>query len=199
MLDEVIAELSQLEGTALWLYIGSLVGGALLLVLNVLTSQMKTIQGIMIFKIAANLTMCVTDLLRGEKGYTGAAVAFLAMLMCVAVYLIRKKGKEPGIPFLVCSAVVYVGFLAFTYREPKDILAIVCAVLFVVALGIKDTFTFRCLYLISYLMWIPYDFAAALFTQMLTHVVTEISYLVGIIRHDLPERRKKAQHDAQKG
>ena len=197
MFDGIFEELSQLSGTALWLYIGSLVCGALQFVLSFIMGQMKTIQGIMAFKIAANTAMCLTGLLRGPEGYTSAAIGFLATVLCVAVYVIRKKGSEPKLWFLVGAAVVYVGFLIFTYREPKDLIAIFCALMFVVALGIRDPFKYRLLYLAVCLIWLPYDFAAALFTQLLSHFSTGVSYFIGIFRHDLPERRRKAQHDAR--
>lgn len=109
--------------------------------------QTKTIRGIMAFKIAANAAMCLTGLLRGPDGWTSAAIGFPAMLLCVAVYMIRRKGSEPPLCFLVGAAVVCVGFLSLTYREPKDLIAVFCAVMFVVALGIRDPFRYRLVYL----------------------------------------------------
>ena len=72
-----------------------------------------------------------------------------------------------------------------TYKTPFDIFSAVAAVTCALALSQEKASVYRLFMLANGFIWIIYDVSAGAYTMIISHAVTALSALVGIIRLDI--------------
>lgn len=91
---------------------------------------------------------------------------------------------------LVLFVMAYVIGTMIVYVDWRDIVAGVCAVLFVLAIVQSESGKLRIIMMVNALLWIIYDYKTKAYTNILTHGLELLSILIAMVRLD---RKSKKQ------
>ena len=96
-------------------------GITILTALTVIVSmQMKSMRGILIGQILANLFSASTYFLLG--GFSGAGICLLAIVQAVAMFLYEQKGKTPHLAVIITFIVLYITCSVIYYEKSKPLI-----------------------------------------------------------------------------
>ena len=155
----------------------------------VVVVYMKDMKKILIGEIAVNLVVGANFLLLG--GYSGAGMNGVAIVYTFAAYYFNKKDKKLPAWILLLFGELFVGWGAVSYQDWRDILPMVCSVLFVLAVMQKRAARYRFFKVFNALLYLVYDILIGAYTTCLTHSFLLVAGITAIIRLDIMEERKK--------
>jgi len=139
----------------------------------------KKMKTILAFNFTGNLLVGLSYLLIG--GMSGAAICFVACVQVVINYIFDMKGKKVPVWLIAVYAIAFLSVNLLTFACWYDAFALIAAVLFVVSVAQSDAKYYRVLYFLNSTVWILYDFLAAAYGNLLTHIVLFIATLVSIV------------------
>lgn len=160
----------------------------LLSTIAALTSmQLRDMRLVMVFQIVCNGTGAVSYILSG--GSSGCGIYLIAILQSLVYFIFRSRAKEAPNFLTVAFALGYLICSAFTYKVPLDIVPAVAALVCAFGVAQKNPSRYRLLFLANGIVWLIYDLILpAAITMTLSHMVTIVSALIGIIRLDLSRK-----------
>jgi len=158
--------------------------------------QLKDMRIVLICQIICNGTGALSYILTG--GFSGSGIYMIAILQSLVFFILRTKGKEaPGF-MAVAFAICYLVCSALTYKVPLDIIPAVAALTSAFGVAQKDPSKYRLLILANGIVWLIYDLILpATITMALSHVITIIAALIGIVRLDILAGKDKTSTESE--
>lgn len=160
--------------------------GIITTVVALLSVQFKRVELILIGQIISNVLVALSYWLLG--GMSGAWICILAAVQTVIIFFLDKadiKNKSRKKMFLLILFVMaYVVGTMIVYKDWRDIVAGVCAILFVLAIVQSESGKLRIIMMVNALLWIIYDYKTKAYTNILTHGLELLSILIAMIRLD---------------
>lgn len=160
--------------------------GIITTIVALLSVQFKNVEFILIGQIISNILVALSYLLLG--GLSGAWICILAAVQTVIIYFLDKldiKNKSrKKVVLLILFVVGYVVGTMMVYKDWRDVVAGICAILFVLAIMQTDSGKLRIIMMLNALLWIIYDYKTEAYTSILTHGLELLSILTAMIRLD---------------
>jgi len=155
-------------------------------VLGLIEPFNKKMSAILVFNFAGNLLVAVSYLLIG--GISGAGICFVACAQVVINYIFDLKGKKVPYWLIAVYLVAFLSVNLLTFAHWYDVFSLTASVLFVLSVAQSNAKYYRILYFLNSTVWVLYDFLAAAYGNLSTHVVLFIATLVSIIIRDRSQR-----------
>ena len=111
------------------------------LVLAVAIVYMKDIKKILVGEISINFTVALSFFLTQQ--FSAAGMNAAAVVYVVLAFLYNRKDQKMPLWLLLSFGVVFVGWGVLTFKDWRDLLPIVCSVLFIVAVMQKKPSRYR--------------------------------------------------------
>lgn len=119
---------------------------------------------------------------------SGAWVCILAMVHSLVISVVNEKAAERRDGLIrvisVLFSLAYVAGFAVTYARWPDLIACICALLFVVTVAQKDASGMRNVMLLSMTLWIIFDICVGGYTNIIAHGATIVSLIAAKLRLD---------------
>lgn len=154
----------------------------------ILALQLKNMKGILTCQIAANILSASTYLLLG--GLSGAGMGFIAAVQAIIIFVLKQKNIEPRFWMSLVFIAMFVGYLAWSYRSPIDLLPMGAAVFYSLSISQKNPTLYRIYGTVNPTFWLAYDVFTLAYVNFFVHLGILLSGLVGLIRIDILGRRK---------
>ena len=166
--------------------------GIITTVVALLSVQFKRMELILIGQIVSNVLVALSYWLLG--GLSGAWICILAAVQTLIIFFldrsnIKNKNRKKEM-LLGLFVMAYVIGTRIVYVDWRDIVAGVCAVLFVLAIVQSESGKLRIIMMVNALLWIIYDYKTKAYTNILTHGLELLSILIAMVRLD---RKSKKQ------
>lgn len=178
--------------------IASLIVGYIGLLADIIGFQCKKHANLLIAQMAANFFVALSFVLLGISKMAGGLICFIAMVQALVNYLYQKRERKPPMWTLLLFGTLYAGATALTIYLAGEFDALqtfpfFCALIYMLAIFTVNPTVCRGLFLVNATLWILYDLMGAAFAwaNFSTHALEAISIIVGIVRYDLPWRRKR--------
>ena len=149
----------------------------------VLSMQMKTMKYSLAYNLACNIAGTLSYLFSG--GISGIGVYVIAIAQCLVYFGYNTKGTKAPKLFGYCFLLAYMICSAFTYKTPWDFFSMAAALTCALAIMQEKPSAYRIFILVNGLLWTAYDVSVGAYTMIISHVITALSSLVGIIRLDM--------------
>lgn len=160
--------------------------GVITMVVALLSVQFKNVEYILIGQIISNVLVALSYGLLG--GLSGAWICILAAIQTVIIYFFDKlemtNREKKKSRLLIVFALGYVIGTIVVYKDWRDVVAGVCAILFVLAIVQTESGKLRMIMMANSLLWIVYDYKTEAYTNILTHGLELLSILTAMIRLD---------------
>ena len=157
--------------------------GILLIILNVISMQLKKKKNIVFVLLLINLLAAINLMMLGS--YTGSIICFFAVIQIIINNIFERKDKE--IPKVILGIYIIISIICgvITYKTIFDVLPIISSILFTITIIQKKEKNIRRIHLINMSLWVVYDFISAAYTNVISDSITLVSDLVGIYRFDI--------------
>ena len=164
-------------------FIVSQVFGIIVSLAVVVSMQLKDVRKILICQLICNGVGTLSYILL--DGFSGCGIYLVAFLESIIMYHYRSKDiKFPKwmtyvflLAFMCCSAI--------TFNKSADIISAFAALTCALGLMQEKPSKYRIFMLVNGVVWMVYDGCVGAYTMLLSHVITVISSLTGILRLDL--------------
>jgi hypothetical protein len=165
--------------------------GALTTLSIVVANQLKDMRHVLLCQMVVNLLAAVSSALLG--GLSGAWICGVAILQTGLLYILDKKGASDKTKtyLLWLFAFMYIAGTAVVFSSWRDLVSCAGAMLFLLAIGQKQSSRYRVCICAHAILWLVYYLSILSFGSALTNAVGLVSAVVGIIRLDL-KRSKEA-------
>lgn len=161
--------------------------GILTTVVALISVQFKRVELILIGQIVSNLLVALSFGLLG--GLAGAWICIVAAIQTIIIYFLDKSNiknkKSVKNLLLMIFVAVYITGTVIVYQGWGDIVACVCAMLFVLAIIQTGSGKLRRIMMLNALLWVIYDYQTKAYTNMLTHGLELLSILAAMLRLDI--------------
>lgn len=157
-------------------------------IIAILCMQLKKMNIILIFQIAANALAGMTYFFLDGK--SGLGISILAVVQTVVMYFYDKKEKTPHWAVTLAFCASYVGYSLIVYQNAFDLLPAAAAVFFALSVAQKKPSAYRIFAAINPIFWIAYDIPTHAYVYIFMHSGIFISAILGIIRFDVIGRKK---------
>lgn len=142
----------------------------------------KKMSTILAFNFMGNLLVGLSYLC--IKGYSGAAICFVACFQVSINYLFDVKGKKLPVWLVIVHAVVFLLVNLITFAKWFDVLALLAAFTFVLSVAQNNAKYYRFLYITNSFLWIIYDVLAHAYGNLFTHTALFVGIAVAIYIRD---------------
>jgi len=164
-------------------FIVSQVFGIIVSLAVVISMQLKDVRNILICQLVCNGVGAISYILL--DGFSGCGIYFVAFFESIIMYHYRRKDiKLPKwmacvflLAFMCCSAI--------TFNKLTDLISAFAALTCALGIMQEKPSKYRIFMLMNGVVWMVYDGCVGAYTMMLSHVITVISSLTGILRLDL--------------
>lgn len=160
--------------------------GIITTVVALLSVQFKKVESILIGQIISNVLVALSFGLLG--GLSGAWICILAAIQTLIIYFLDRsetpKKEQKKAVLLVLFVIGYIVGTVIVYKGWGDIIAGICAILFVLAIAQTESGKLRVIMMLNALLWIIYDYKTRAYTNILTHGLELLSILAAMIRLD---------------
>lgn len=161
-------------------YIGQAVG-ILVTIGAIINLQLKNKKHMFVLSIVVNLLSALNIYLLGEMG-SGAVICVVAVLQLFDSIWHDRKGTEVHLAEKILFFVLYVGAGIISFKSPIDILSIVAAVLYMLAMFQKKEQNIRLFLLGNMTCWTIYH-AVLGSTAIFAQIAGIISSLIALYRY----------------
>ena len=162
-------------------YIGQALG-ILAIAMTILMFQLKNKTHMLFVNIVSNAAIAASDIFIKGEFKSGAIICLIAIVQIIASFIHDKKGTE--VPFIekIIFLVFYIAGGLVGLTGPKEILPIIAAIFYMVAMFQKDPQKIRCILLGNMSPWVVY-FLFPFNTSIFAQIAGIISSLIGIYRY----------------
>lgn len=151
-------------------------------IVAILSMQMKSMKGVLITQITANILASSTYFLLG--GFSGAGISLIAIVQLIVMFLYDRKDKKPHIIVISIFVVAYVTYSVLNLKEFIDVFPLMAAILFCLSVAQKKPSMYRWLVLLNPICWLIYDIYMVAYINIIMRIGIFISALVAKIRLD---------------
>ena len=169
-----------LKGEVMAYYIGQILG-ILVTVGAVVNLQLKNKKHMFILSIAVNLLSSLNILLV-DQWNSGVIICAVAVIQLLFSLWHDKKGTKANLPEKIFFVALYVGGGLLGYNAPIDILSIVAAILYMVAMFQKKEQNIRLFLLANMSCWTVYHLVIGS-TAIFAQIAGIISSLIAMYRY----------------
>ncbi len=146
----------------------------------------KSMRGILLLVLLANIMMAMSYVFAGQAG--GAVSCFIGAGTALINNFYDMRGKKLPVWLIGIYAAAFVGANLAVFSAPKDILAIVASIAFILCIGQKSGRMYRFWTLVNMVLWCTYDALGLAFGTLVSHLIQLGFTVVGMLVHD---RKKK--------
>lgn len=163
-------------------FIVAQVFGGLGIAANVSSMQFKKRWQILIALLALNLFSALNFIFLGS--WASVYISLFAIVEMIVNYLFERK-KKP-VPKLLVALYIIVNILLgmMTFAGPLDVLPIVSAILFCIAIILKNEQNIRLTMLMNQISWLVFDAMVGAYMFAVSNVLTIISTSIAICRYN---------------
>ncbi|MBO5908168.1 MAG: YgjV family protein [Clostridia bacterium] len=161
----------------------TLISGIAVCVCIVASMQTKNIKYTMLFQLLCNGFGMVSYLVGDD--FSGFGVFLVATAQSLLFFLLRLFDKEAPRWIYPIIFAAYIGCSLFTLKSALDIVPMLAALLCGLALMQKKPSAYRIIILLNGALWLIYDIYVQSYGMLISHIITVVSALVGIVRIDL--------------
>ena len=161
-------------------YIGQVLG-ILVTIGAIVNLQLKEKKHMFVLSIVVNILSSLNILLLGEWS-SGVIICAVAVIQILFSIWHDKKGTEAKLPEKILFLVLYVGGGLLGYKTPIDILSIVAAVFYMIAMFQKKEQNIRAFLLANMSCWTVYHFVLGS-TAIFAQIAGIISSLIAMYRY----------------
>ena len=172
-----------------FMFLAGQIVGVFVTIAAVISMQFKSMKNVLAGQVVANLLLMLNCLLL--SAWAGAGTGIIATVQTIVNYGFKAKDKKIPLSLTVFFMILYVISSYFTYKGIADILPLIAALIFAVAVMQEKASVCRLLSLGNSALWLTYDFCIMAYTTTLTHGILLVSVIVAIIRLDIKEWKKK--------
>ena len=168
-------------------YIGQALG-ILAIAMTILMFQLKNKTHMLFVNIISNAAVAINVLFIKNEFNSGVIICLIAIVQIIVSHVHDKKGT--AVPFIekIIFFVLYIAGGLFGLTGPKEILPIIAAVFYMLAMFQKDPQKIRYILLGNMASWVIY-FISPFSTSIFAQIAGIISSLIGILRY----RKTKAK------
>ena len=160
--------------------------GAVVFVFVFASMQTTDMKRTLAYQVACNAFGMLSYVLLGS--ISGCGIYLVAAVQSAVLLVYRKRDREVPAWLTALFFAAYILASLTTFRDVKDIVPLIAALLCALALIQKKTSRYRVVILLNGVMWIVYDLFVGAYTMLASHVFTVASALSGIIRLDILKR-----------
>jgi hypothetical protein len=157
--------------------------------------QMKSMKGILIGQILANLFSASTYFLLG--GFSGAGICLLAIVQAVVMFFYEQKKKTPHLMVIITFILLYITCSIIYYKSFIDIFSATAAVCYAMSIAQKNPTVSRLWYVFNPLFWLVYSLFTRAYANVVMYVCIFISTVIALIRVDGIFRKKQEPKDSE--
>lgn len=172
-------------------FIFSQICGLIVSLAIVISMQLKDIRKVLVGQLICNSVGALSYILVG--GLSGCGIYIVALLQSIVYFVFRIRNKKAPLFMAFVFLVLFLLCSFTTYKTPIDILSAIAAVFCALAITQEKPSVYRILILINGLIWVVYDLNVGAYTMILSHALTVLSALIGIIRLDLKRSGSQLQ------
>lgn len=169
-------------------FIFSQICGIIVSVAAIISMQLKNIKTVLLCQLICNGVGALSYILVG--GLSGCGIYIVALLQSIIFFIYRAKGKKAPLPLTYIFVALFLTCSILAYRAPQDIISAIASMTCALALVQEKPSVYRIFMLANGIIWMLYDVSVYAYTMILSHVITAVSALTGIIRLDI---KKKSQ------
>ena len=155
-------------------------------ILNIIAINQKKKQLTLILFTLGNT--CVAIALGLLHAYAGMTIEIMFVIQSIINYFWEKKNPNYPIWLILIYIIIPCAFLLINFTSFWDILPLLAAIFFPLALISKD-FVLRFLNFLSVSVWIPYNFHYKLYAGAISCIVFAILNLYAIYRYDYKQKK----------
>lgn len=160
-------------------------------VLGAIGAQQKAKKNILIF-FSASTFVASTGFVFLEA-YPGALSLFVMAVFGIINYNFDKKEKKIPIAILIAFIFVIIGLGVITFATITDILPIIAAVCYTLAMVQQKENKVRLFTIANLSLFVAYDLITTAYVASLTDGIFAISTIIAIVRYDIVPALKKAE------
>ncbi len=173
------------------MYIAGQIVGILVTVTVIVIQQLKSRKQILWASVLVNILGALNVLLIDGKLGSGVTVNFVAIAQILVALWHEKRGTEEKLPEKIIFLILYVGVGIMSYTSPLDILAILAAVFYMIAMLQKKEQSIRLCLLANMTSWTIYH-AILHSTGIFAQLAGIVSALIALYRYRKTGKAGKA-------
>lgn len=162
-------------------YIGQALG-ILAIAMTILMFQLKNKTHMLFVNIISNAAVAINVLFIKNEFNSGVIICLIAIVQIIVSHIHDKKGTEVPVIEKIIFFVLYIGGGLVGLTGPKEILPIIAAVFYMIAMFQKNPQRIRYILLGNMASWVIY-FISPFSTSIFAQIAGIISSLIGIFRY----------------
>ncbi|MBQ7039999.1 MAG: YgjV family protein [Clostridia bacterium] len=154
----------------------------------VISMQLKDIKKILICQLICNGMGALSYVLL--DGFSGCGIYIVALLQSIVMYLYRRQKLDLPKWVILVFVIAFLCCSIITFNKSSDIISAIAALTCALGIAQEKPSKYRMFMLFNGIIWMIYDVLVGAYTMMLSHVITVISSLAGILRLDLKRKEE---------
>ena len=150
--------------------------------MTILMFQLKNKTHMLFVNIISNAAVAINVLFIKNEFNSGVIICLIAIVQIIVSHIHDKKGTEVPLIEKIIFLVLYIGGGLVGLTGPKEILPIIAAVFYMLAMFQKDPQKIRYILLGNMASWVIY-FISPFSTSIFAQIAGIISSLIGILRY----------------
>lgn len=160
--------------------------GALVIILNVISMQMKHKKQIVFMFALINIFSAITFVLL--QGYSGTIICLFSVIQIIINNFFETKEKQ--VPKTIIGLYIITSIAlgipsTIASNNYIEILPIICSILYTITIVQEKEKNIRKISLVNIILWIIFDIASKAYTSSISDTIMLISILIGIYRLDI--------------
>ena len=146
----------------------------------------KNMRLILLLVFLTNALLATSYILTSALG--GAATCIVGAAQTIINYFFERKNKAIPAWLIGIYAVTFIAANLLVFKKFADIIAILAALMFILAICQKNGRKYRIWTFVNTALWIIYDFITGSYGPFTTHLIQISTIIFGMIVYDRKER-----------
>lgn len=147
----------------------------------IISLQCKSMRGILLWQIMANLSTAASYALLG--GFSGAGICIIAIVQTVVMFFYSVKGEKCHLAVIILFAALYVACSVYYFTSLFDLFSLCAALCFALSVAQERPMRMRLWSAGSMAFWIIYDLFTKAYGSLIVHIMVMGSALLAIYRY----------------
>ena len=149
--------------------------------------QVKSIKKVLGWNLSCNVMSGLSYILVG--GFSGSGICFAAIAQVLIYFVYRLKNVKPPKFLMWIFACIYILCSVTSYKGATDIISMLAGLTCAFGVAQEKSSNYRIFMVLNGVLWSAYDVSVGAYTMIISHGVTALSAIIGIIRLDLKNRK----------